>query len=67
MASITNRTFGAGLNWAKFIASFVGRIAAWHDANVTKRALNKLSDRDLEDLGLVRGDIDRVAEGRFTR
>ena len=38
-------------------------IVAWNDARVTRNALSKLSDRELEDIGLVRGDIDEVARG----
>lgn len=30
---------------------------AWNDARVTRKALNKLSDRELDDIGLCRGDI----------
>jgi len=30
---------------------------------VTRKALNTLTDRELDDIGLVRGDIDAVAEG----
>jgi len=46
---------GAALNTV--IATFV----TWNDARVTRNALAKLSDRELEDIGLVRGDIDDVA------
>ena len=31
---------------------------AWNDARVTRKALNKLSDRELDDIGLCRGDIE---------
>ncbi|MBY6201293.1 DUF1127 domain-containing protein [Maritalea mobilis] len=44
----------------------VGRLAAWNDARVTRKALSQLSDRELDDLGLVRGDIDMIAEGRHS-
>ena len=36
-------------------------VVAWNDARATRNALAKLSDRELEDIGLVRGDIDEVA------
>lgn len=36
-------------------------VVAWNDARATRNALAKLSDRELEDIGLVRGDIDDVA------
>jgi uncharacterized protein YjiS (DUF1127 family) len=33
-------------------------LSAWNDARMTRNALNKLSDRELDDIGLCRGDID---------
>jgi uncharacterized protein YjiS (DUF1127 family) len=47
------------------LADIVGRIAAWNDARVTRKALSQLSDRELDDLGLNRGDIDEIAAGRY--
>ena len=35
--------------------------ATWNDARQTRKALNALTDRELEDIGLCRGDIDDVA------
>lgn len=46
------------------IASVFGEIATWNDARVTRNALAQLSDRELEDIGLVRGDIDLVAHSQ---
>ncbi len=43
------------------IAALLGELAAWNDARVTRRTLNKLSDRELADIGLCRGDIEAVA------
>lgn len=37
-------------------------VAAWNDARVTRAALARLSDRELDDIGLCRGDIDRIGE-----
>jgi uncharacterized protein YjiS (DUF1127 family) len=34
--------------------------AAWNDARITRKALNKLSDRELDDIGLCRGDIEFI-------
>lgn len=42
-------------------AQFVADLAAWNDARVTRNALSALTDRELEDIGLCRGDIDSVA------
>jgi uncharacterized protein YjiS (DUF1127 family) len=43
------------------IASIFAAYAAWQDSLATRRALNGLTDRELDDIGLVRGDIDVVA------
>ena len=67
MALMTNRTFGAGFSAARILADFVGMVAAWNDARVTRKGLSALSDRELDDLGLVRGDIDDIANGTFRR
>ncbi|WP_336619158.1 DUF1127 domain-containing protein [Defluviimonas aestuarii] len=40
---------------------FVSAFAGWNDARVTRAALSKLSDRELDDIGLSRGDIDMIA------
>ncbi|MEO9685287.1 MAG: DUF1127 domain-containing protein [Tateyamaria sp.] len=44
-----------------FVANLVSSIMNWNDARVTHRALSALTDRELDDIGLVRGDIDKVA------
>lgn len=45
------------------LTSIFGTIASWNDARVTRDTLSGLSDRELDDIGLVRGDIDRIANG----
>ena len=50
-----------------FVATAMGAFASWNDARMTRNALADLTDRELEDIGLVRGDIDLVAEGRQGR
>ena len=60
----TRTTYGAtGLfgRTGAAITALIGAIVAWNDARVTRNALAKLTDRELEDIGLVRGDIDDVA------
>ena len=32
----------------------------WNDARITRKALSKLSDRELDDIGLCRGDIEML-------
>ncbi|MCC5986764.1 MAG: DUF1127 domain-containing protein [Pararhodobacter sp.] len=47
------------------LGTLAARIAAWNDRRITRRELMKLSDRELEDIGLCRGDItDIVARMR---
>ena len=59
----TNRTLASaacppyGLNlWIK--------LTAWNDARVTRNSLHRLTDRELDDIGLCRGDIEAVARRR---
>jgi len=67
MAITTNRPLGAGYSATRVLADFVGRAAAWNDARVTRKSLSALTDRELDDLGLVRGDIDDIARGADRR
>ncbi|MBF9029146.1 DUF1127 domain-containing protein [Rhodobacterales bacterium HKCCE3408] len=68
MASITNRPVGAGTSAVSTVlADLFGRIVSWNDSRVTRNALSKLSARELDDLGLTRGDIDSIAEGTYRR
>ncbi|WP_372886917.1 DUF1127 domain-containing protein [Shimia sp.] len=45
----------------QLFASLVAAITEWNDARVTRNALAALSDRELEDIGLSRGDIENIA------
>lgn len=47
----------------RFVQYFADKsttFAAWNDARVTRKALSKLSDRELDDIGLCRGDIEML-------
>ena len=44
-----------------YFASMMSSISAWNQARRTRAVLNKLTDYELEDIGLARGDIERVA------
>ena len=35
-------------------------LSAWNDARATRNSLSKLSDRQLDDIGLCRADIDTI-------
>ena len=39
------------------MTAVIGAVVAWNDVRVTRNALAQLSDRELEDIGLARGDI----------
>lgn len=55
---VADGVFGrvAGLS----LADVWARLAAWNDRRITRTELSKLSDRELEDIGLCRADIDSV-------
>ncbi|MFK7836554.1 MAG: DUF1127 domain-containing protein [Sulfitobacter sp.] len=67
----TSRTAYGSSSAASGFSAFLARVSssfvAWNDARVTRNALASLSDRELEDIGLVRGDIDDVAVSDFIR
>lgn len=42
-------------------ARVIGAVLAWNDARMTRNALLSLTNRELADIGLNRGDIERVA------
>jgi len=59
-ASAVNRFF----SW---IGDISASVIAWNDARVTRNALASLTDRELDDIGLIRSDIDGVADQSFIR
>lgn len=46
----------------KYFANAVSAFHGWNDARSTRKALKALSDRELEDIGLCRGDIALIAQ-----
>lgn len=42
------------------IAGLFAALSTWNDARVTRNALSRLSDRQLEDIGMCRGDIEMM-------
>lgn len=48
------------------LTTLVARFREWNDERITRKALGKLSDHELHDIGLSRGDIDSVAGGRLS-
>lgn len=47
----------------QFVSSIAEAVTNWNDARVTRNALGALSDRELDDIGLCRGDIDHLGSG----
>ena len=43
------------------LLSLTEKVAVWRRYRTSVRELNALSDRDLQDLGISRGDIETVA------
>ena len=64
----TTRPLTAGQPFASrfggMTVGFFGALAAWNDARRTRNTLNALSDHELGDIGLVRGDIEEIAARR---
>ena len=47
--------------FASFFSLVMAKVIAWNDARVTRNTLLGLSDRQLNDIGLIRGDVDAMA------
>jgi len=54
--------FGAisTFRFVQFFSTVFATVATWNDTRITRNALGKLSDRELDDIGLCRGDIDGI-------
>ena len=54
--------FGAAptYHFIQFVSNALVSVKNWNDARVTRKALSSLSDRELDDIGLCRGDIDHL-------
>ncbi|MEM9427275.1 MAG: DUF1127 domain-containing protein [Pseudomonadota bacterium] len=59
------RPVGMSARTSLSVGSLVGRIHAWNDARRTRNVLSQLSDHVLDDIGLNRGDIERLSDKRF--
>jgi uncharacterized protein YjiS (DUF1127 family) len=56
------RIQSGGFSLGGRLAAVINTVIAWNDARTTRNALSTLTDRELDDIGLVRGDIDRISE-----
>lgn len=57
----STRTHAPSAGLGGFAAHIYDTLVSWNERRVTRNALSRLSDRELEDIGLSRGDIDLVA------
>ncbi len=46
---------------SRMLEDSLAALAGWNDARITRKSLGRLSDRELDDIGLCRGDIDLIA------
>ena len=66
MAVIDNTRSAYVSNRGTFsLVNLFASLINWNDERQTRKALHSLSDRELEDIGLCRGDIENVATGTF--
>ena len=54
-------TFRASASRPGFFGRIADTLTHWADARETRNQLNRLTDRELDDIGLTRGDIERIA------
>ena len=56
----TPRNAPAATRFIGFVHASYASLSAWQDRRATRKILNKLSDRELADIGLDRGSIDSI-------
>ncbi len=60
MSTVDTNHVAIGTRNHGFLAKLFAMFARWNDARLTRNALSSLSDRELNDIGLTRDDIERV-------
>ncbi len=63
MSAIDINRIGNTSRPSGILAYVVSLLTAWNDVRRTRNSLSRLTDRELDDIGLCRGDIERVARG----
>ena len=61
MTSIDTTRLSTGGGLMPRLFSLVHTVRAWNDASKTRQALLRLTEHELDDIGLCRGDIDRIS------
>ena len=65
MTSIDTTRLSTGGGFMTRLFSLVHTVRAWNDARKTRQALLRLSEHELDDIGLCRGDIDRISRPTY--
>jgi uncharacterized protein YjiS (DUF1127 family) len=66
----TRTTYGVSSFANRAVAYFADlglSVVSWNDERVTRNSLSGLTDRELADIGLVRGEIDAIARSNLIR
>ena len=61
MTAIDNTRAASGHSFSATLFGFFDTVSAWNSARMTRKTLAALSDRQLDDIGLCRGDIEDIA------
>lgn len=56
----TTQTPGFTGRIGQSFSSVAASVVAWNDTRMTRNALRQLSDRELDDIGLSRGDVEVI-------
>lgn len=59
------RALGMTTRAAHSFATAYTQLSVWNEARRTRAELSKLSAHELDDIGLSKGDIDRITGHRF--
>lgn len=58
----TTTVYGAGQSFGgriiNALTNVLGLLKTWNDERITRNTLSRLTDRELDDIGLIRGDIE---------
>jgi uncharacterized protein YjiS (DUF1127 family) len=57
--TLSDASFGARISTT--LTRLFGTLSEWNDARITRKSLSRLSARELDDIGLCRGDIELIA------
>lgn len=61
MSAIDTNRIHVGTGSFGLGAKLWAAISGWNDVRMTRNALNRLTDRELDDIGLCRGDIEFIS------